>query len=137
LSILKKTAHYFARKSFCRKAIDERADLSAFKERLTPPIIFGIILTALSYAIGLPTVIAFSAIAASMNKPLIGIIGGLLIYGISTLMFIIGIKIAGTKYFLTLNRWLTRIILERILGEEAKAPSLSSPEGPKGNQQKS
>jgi ABC-type spermidine/putrescine transport system permease subunit II len=122
LRIFKKIAHYFARKSFCRKAIDEHADLSAFKEKITMSIVIGIILIALSYAIGLPTVVAFGAIAASMNKPLIGIIGGALIYGISTLMFFIGIKMAGTKYFVALSRWLTRIILEKILGDEANAP---------------
>jgi len=122
LRILKKMANYFARKSFCRKAIDEHADLSAFKEKLTMSMVIGIILIALSYAIGLPTVVAFGVIAASMNKPLIGIIGGALIYGISTLLFIIGIKMAGKKYFVALNRWFARIILEKILGDEAKAP---------------
>lgn len=135
--ILKKMAHYFARKSFCRKAMDEHADLSVFKERITLPIIIGIILTALSYTIGLPTVVAFGTIAASMKKPLVGIIGGLLLYGISTLMFIIGIKIAGIKYFTALNRWLTRIILEKILGDEAKAPYSLPPEGPGSEQPKS
>ena len=120
MNILKKLARYFARKSFCRKAIDEHADLSAFKEKLTMSIVIGIVLIALSYAIGLPTVVAFGTIAASMNKPLIGIIGGALIYGISTLMFIAGIKMAGTKYFVAISRWGVRVILEKILGDEAK-----------------
>ncbi|MEN6622219.1 MAG: hypothetical protein ABFD50_11785 [Smithella sp.] len=121
MNVLRKIALHFARKSFCKTAIEEHADLGAFKERLTAPIIAGIALVALSYTIGLPTVIAFCAFAASINKPLIGIIGGALIYGISTLMFIIGIKMAGTKYFVALNRWLARVILEKILGPEVKA----------------
>ncbi len=129
MSILKKIAHYFARKSFCRKAIDEHADLSAFKEKLTRSMIIGLVLIALSYAIGLPTVLAFSLIAASMHKPLIGIIGGALIYGISTLLFFVGIKMAGMKYFVALNRWLARIILEKILGDEAKSSCILPPEG--------
>ena len=129
MHILKKPAHYFARKRFCRTAIDEHADLSVFKEKLTKPVIIGIILFAFSYAIGIPTVVAFGAIAASMNKPLIGIIGGALIYGISTVMFFVGIKMAGMKYIIALNRWLTRIILEKILGDEAKAQCSSPPQG--------
>jgi hypothetical protein len=128
LNILNRIAHYFARKSFCRTAIDEHADLGAFKEKLSRSIVIGLILIALSYAIGLPTVVAFGAIAASMNKPLLGVIGGALIYGISTLMFFVGIKMAGTKYFLALTRWLTRIILEKILGPEAKAQYPLPPE---------
>lgn len=137
MTILKKPARYFARKSFCRKAIDEHADLSAFKEKLTMPIITGMILIAFSYVIGLPAVIAFAAIAASMNKPLIGIIGGALIYGVSTLMFIVGIKMAGTKYFIALSRWLVRIILEKILGDEAKGPLPLPPEISENKQPKS
>jgi hypothetical protein len=134
LSILKYMARYLARKEYCRKAIDEHADLGAFKEKFTPAIVIGLILIALSYAIGLPTVVAFGTIAASMNKPLIGIIGGALIYAISTIMFIMGIKMAGTKYFIALNRWLTRIIMEKILGDEAKAPDAFPPER-SGNEQ--
>jgi ABC-type spermidine/putrescine transport system permease subunit II len=136
LSILKKIAHYFARKSFCRKAIDEHADLSAFKEKLTRSMVVGLVLIVLSYAIGMPAVLAFSVLAASMGKPLIGIIGGALIYGISTLLFIVGIKMAGMKFFVAINRWLTRIILEKILGDEARTSCLLPSEGPENEKQK-
>lgn len=120
MNVLKKIARYFAGKSFCRKAIDEHADLSAFKEKLALPIVTGIILIAFSYIIGLPAVVALGIIAVWLNKPLIGIIGGPLIYGISTLIFIIGLRLVGKKYLVALSRWLTRIILEKILGDEAK-----------------
>jgi hypothetical protein len=129
LSILKKTAHYFARKSFCRNAIDQHADLSAFRERLTLPRVSGIILIAFSYVIGLPAVVALGVIAVKLDEPLIGIIGGPLIYGLSTLIFIIGIKLAGKQYLMALSRWLARIILEKILGDEAKAPCPFPAEG--------
>jgi predicted Na+-dependent transporter len=69
---------------------------------------------------GLPTVIAFSAFAASRNEPVVGIVGGALMYGISHLMFFVGVTMAGTKYVLAMNRWLARITLEKILGSEAK-----------------
>lgn len=129
MNILKKAARYFARKKFCRKAIDEHADLSIFKEKLTPHVITGLILIAFSYVIGLPAVIALSIIAVWLHKPLVGIIGGPLIYAISTIIFIIGLKLAGKKYFFVLISWITRIILEKILGDEARPSSLSSPQG--------
>ncbi|MEN6331654.1 MAG: hypothetical protein ABFD57_06680 [Smithella sp.] len=118
--MFKKIAHYFVRKEYCRKAIDEQADLSTFKEKLSRPIYTGLFLIALSYTMGLPTVIAFSAVAASMNQPVIGVVGGALMYGISHLMFFIGVTMAGKKYVVAMNRWLTRIILEKILGSEVK-----------------
>lgn len=120
LNMLKKIAHYYVRKEYCRKAIAEQADLSAFKEKLSRPVIIGLFLIALSYTMGLPTVIAFSAFAASRNEPVVGIVGGALMYGISHLMFFVGVTMAGTKYVLAMNRWLARITLEKILGSEAK-----------------
>lgn len=120
MSILKKTAHYFARKKFCRNAIDEQADLSAFKDKLTLSIVIGIILIALSYVTGMPSVIALGIIAVWLDKPLIGIIGGPLIYSFSTVIFIIGVRLAGKKYFMALCRWLMRVSLEKILGDEVK-----------------
>ena len=92
------------------------------------PIVIGLILIAFSYVIGLPAVIVLGVIAVRLDKPLIGIIGGPLIYGLSTLIFIIGIKLTGKKYILALSRWLTRIILEKILGPEAKVPCPLPPE---------
>lgn len=134
MNIFKKIALYFARKDFCRKALDEQADLSAFKEKLNRTIVTGLILMALSYTIGTPTVVAFIAIAASMNEPLIGVVGGALIYGISTLMFFIGLQMTGTKYVMVVNRWLVRVILEKILGSGANN-SCALPQEGSGRQQ--
>lgn len=117
MNIFKKTAFYFAQKKFCRRAIKECADLSSFKEKPSISISVGIFLILFSYVIGLPAVIALGIIAAWLKKPLIGIIGGPLIYGVSTLIFIIGIKLAGKKYVVVFIRWMTRVILEKILGE--------------------
>jgi hypothetical protein len=43
-----------------------------------------------------------------------------LIYGISWLLFILGVYLAGPKYGKALSRWAARVILEKILGNEAK-----------------
>jgi len=118
LSILKKTALYFARKEYCRSAILERADLSAIKEKPTPKILVGLGLIAFSYAIGLPAVVAMGVIAVWIKEPLVLVIGGPLIYAVSTIVFIIGIKMAGKKYFQVFSRWLTRVVLEKILGKD-------------------
>jgi ABC-type spermidine/putrescine transport system permease subunit II len=120
LSIIKEIALHFARKEFCRKAINERADLSVFKEKSSFSVKIGIILVFFSYIIGLPAVFAIGALAAALKKPLIFLIGGPLIYSISTLIFILGGYLAGTKYIKAFFRWSVRIILEKILGDEAK-----------------
>src|SRR4030042_3818582 len=118
LNTIKKTAHYFARKKYCRAAIDNRADLRVFQEKPTLSIAMGIVMIAFSYVIGLPAVVFLATLAIGLNKPLIGIIGGPLVYGISTLIFIIGIRLAGIKHIKALFLWMIRIILEKILVEE-------------------
>ncbi len=125
MSIIKKTALYFARKKYCKTAIEDRADLSAIREKPTMSMIVGIILIVFSYAIGLPTVIALGVLAVSMGKPLVGIVGGAMIYTISTIIFIIGIKMAGKKYFYLFSRWVVRVVLTKILGEDVR--ELSEP----------
>lgn len=121
MNIIKKIAPYFAQKKYFRAAIDERADLRVFREKPTLSMVIGIIMITFSYVIGLPAVVFLATLAVLIKKPLIGIIGGPLIYGISTLIFIIGIKLAGLKHIKALFLWMTRIILEKILGEEAKS----------------
>ena len=129
MNIIKKTARYFARKKYCRAAIDERADLRIFQEKPTFSMVIGIIMITFSYAIGLPAVVFLTSLAVWLKKPLIGIIGGPLIYGISTLIFIIGIKLAGLKHIKALFLWMTRITLEKMLGEEAKSIRCSTAKG--------
>ncbi|OGP67602.1 MAG: hypothetical protein A2031_01375 [Deltaproteobacteria bacterium RBG_19FT_COMBO_43_11] len=129
MNTIKKTAHYFARKKYCRAAIDNRADLRVFQEKPTLSIAMGMVMIAFSYVIGLPAVVFLATLAIWLDKPLIGIIGGPLIYGISTLIFIIGIRLAGLKHIKALFLWMVRIILEKILGEEAKSIRSSPAEG--------
>jgi len=120
LNIIKKSAIYFARKKYCKTAIEDRADLSAIREKPTPSMIIGLIMVAFSYVIGMPTVVALGVYAVSIGKPLLGVIGGTVIYAISTILFFIGIKMAGKKYFQVLCRWLVRIVFTKILGDDVR-----------------
>ena len=120
MSIIKKAALYFARKGFCRAAIDEHADLSIFKEKLTGTVIAGLIIISISYLLGIPAVFIVGGIAAWLKSPALGVIGIPLIYGISWLLLMLGIYLAGPQYGKALSRWTVRVILERILGNEAK-----------------
>jgi hypothetical protein len=128
LNIIKKTALHLARTKYCKTAIEDRADLAAIREKPTVPMIIGLILIGFSYTIGMPTVVALGVFAASMGKPLLGIIGGVVIYAISTIIFIIGIKMAGKKYFHLVSRWVIRVALEKILGKDIRLVSETGPD---------
>lgn len=87
-----------ARKKYCKTAIEDQADLKAIREKPTPSMIAGLIMIGFSYIIGLPAVVAMGIIAVWAKKPLVAVIGGPLIYAISTIIFIIGIRMAGKTY---------------------------------------
>jgi hypothetical protein len=110
-------ARRIARTGFARKAFEERVDLSVFRSRPSARIIFGLVLIGFSYLIGWPAVAFFSIVSIYFGQPLIFIIGGPVIYGISHLVFIAGIYFAGSKYAYVFLLWATRKALERILGE--------------------
>ena len=126
MNIIKKSALYLARKKYCKTAIEDHADLTAIQDKPTPSMIVGLIMIAFSYVIGLPAVIALGVIAVWMKDKRIVLIGGPLIYAISTIIFIIGIKMAGKKYFQVFSRWVVRVVLEKILGNDVRA--LSEPD---------
>jgi hypothetical protein len=132
LSIIKKAALHFARKEYCRAAIEEHADLTIFKQRLTAKIITGLIIILISYLLGIPAVFIVGAIAAWLKSPAFGVIGIPLIYGLSWLLLMLGIYLAGPQYGKALGRWSVRVVLEKILGDEAKQPA-SLAEGSKSD----
>jgi hypothetical protein len=130
LSILKNTAHYFARKDFCRAAIQEHADLSVFEKKLTTSVIAGLVLIVVSCLMGLPTAVILGGIVMAKFNFLIAAIITTLVYGISWLLLMLGLYLAGPKYGRAVSRWLVRVTLERILGAEAKKIGLAPVENP-------
>jgi hypothetical protein len=125
LNIVKRTALYLARKKYCKTAIEDQADLKAIREKPTPSMIAGLIMIGFSYIIGLPAVVAMGIIAVWAKKPLVAVIGGPLIYAISTIIFIIGIGMAGKTYVHVFCRWMVRVVLEKILGDDVRMLSES------------
>jgi hypothetical protein len=118
VSIIKKAALYFARKEFCKTAINEHADLSVFKAKHTAAVSIGLFLIVLSYLVVIPGFFIVGLIAAWLKKPMVGVIGIPLAYGISWLLFMLGLYLTGPRYAKALGRWVARVILEKILGDE-------------------
>ena len=118
MSIIKKAALHFARKEFCRNAINKRADLTVLRQKHTLSEIIGIFLIVFSFIIVIPSFFIVGLIAADLKKPMIGIIGIPLAYGISLLILILGMYLTGPRYAKALRRWITNVVLEKILGDE-------------------
>jgi len=104
-----------ARTRFVQGALAESADLSAFKARPGPRVIAGVSAIIVSYAIGWPMVSLLGAAAVYYQNAAIALIGGPAVYGLSHLVFLLGMYLAGAKYSHIFLRWATRATMERIM----------------------
>jgi len=100
---------------FVRSAIAEKADLTAFKQKPSARILWGVFLIGFSYIIGWPAVGALAGLAIYLQEPLVAIIGGPLTYGLSHLVFLAGMYLSGAKYAGIFLRWATRVVMEKLM----------------------
>ncbi len=110
-----------SQKEFIRRAMEEHADLSAFKEKPSFRIIAGVSAILFSYVIGWPAVALVGIIAAKLHEPWLAAIGCPLIYGLSHVVFLLGMYLAGATYSMIFLRWLTRVVMEKLLAWTEKA----------------
>ena len=99
---------------FVATAVAEKADLAPFKERPSLRIIAGLVIIGLSFLLGWPAVAGIGAVAVKMQQPWIVVVGGPLVYGLSHLVFILGMYLCGAKYSMIFLRWLTRKGVEQL-----------------------
>lgn len=104
-----------AAKRFVRQALADNADLSAFKGKPTLKVTLGIAAIVISYIIGWPAVALLGFLAAYYGRPAIVVVGGPLIYGMSHLVFLLGMYLAGARYTWIFLRWLTRVTMLKLL----------------------
>jgi peptidoglycan/xylan/chitin deacetylase (PgdA/CDA1 family) len=118
---------WLASTSVGSKALREKTDLSAFKERPSKRFVAGAGLMLFSYVLGWPMVGLFSFLAACFQRPGL-LIGGPLSYGFSHLVFLAGMFLAGReslRYIEIFSLWSLRTMVERLVGREPGADSAS------------
>ena len=113
--MIKKLANGIARTKFASRAINDGADLSAFKEKPTTQHFWGILLMCCSYIIGWPAVGLIGAFSIYWHEPMLIIIGGPLLLVMSHIVFLAGMYLAGGKYVIVFFRWATRVTLEKLM----------------------
>jgi hypothetical protein len=115
LSIIKKIANSIAKTKFASRAINDGADLSAFKEKPTVRNFLGIFLICSSFILSLPGVGLIAALSIYWHESLLIIIGGPILIIIAHLFFFAGMYLAGGKYLSALFRWATRVTIEKFM----------------------
>ncbi len=102
-----------AASAYVRAAVEDKADLSAFKQKPTCKALLGIAIIAFSYIIGWPAIGILAIVSARLNQPFLIVIGGPILYGLSHLVFMVGTVLAGIDYAKVFFRWATRILMEK------------------------
>jgi hypothetical protein len=116
-----------ARRQFMQRILQEELDLSCFQRRPTAGEQFGIFLVLLSYVIGWPAVAFFGFLSIYLKQPLVFIIGGPLMYGISHLVFFAGAYCAGKNYTKAFIKWSLKKIYGKIsAGEQLPAEAVKA-----------
>ena len=115
--IRKKIAQTLANTDFGISAVKEKADLNAFKQRPSIRVVIGIILMGFSYIIGWPAISALGVIAYKYDSPLLFIAGAPALYGISHIVFFLGLYLAGANYTKVFFRWAVRRMIEKYGGD--------------------
>lgn len=100
---------------FVRKAIAEGADLSAFQGRPSARVLLGIFLICLGSLLGWPAVALLGFLAVKFQEPLLAVVGGPVVYGVSYIIFGLGMYFSGAKYSIIFLRWLSRVSVEKML----------------------
>jgi hypothetical protein len=104
-----------SRIGFVRSAIDDRADLTPFKGRPTFRILFGVFLIGFSFLMCWPAISVLTGISVHLRMPLLAIIGGPVLYGMSHLYFLAGMALSGAEYSRIFLRWVARVTVEKFL----------------------
>lgn len=99
---------------FVQQAIAENADLSAFKGKPTLKTVLGVFAILFSYVICWPLITLLSAVAVSTGRSAIILVGGPVAYGLSHLVFLLGMYLAGAYYSWVFLRWLTRVAMLKL-----------------------
>ena len=114
--IQKKIGQYLAGKKFIQKILENPADLSEFKERMTPRLMTGLILMVLSFIIGWPAIAALSVLAVWFKEPLIAIIGCPTTYALSCVVFIVGAWLSRAPHYVgIMARYIIQSFLRKLI----------------------
>ncbi len=113
---------------FVRDALAKEDDLATITAKPTPRIWMGLGLIGLSYLIGWPAVGLLAWISYHLREPLIVVAGGPVTYGLSHVVFWIGLYCAGTPYIRPLLQWAARRLAKRleVSSSEGSPPKVSA-----------
>lgn len=121
MAFFQRTGLWLSRTKYGARVLEERSDLSAFKRPVTVRLVVGVACIALSFLVGgWPTIALIGIVAGYLGEPLVFVIGGPGAYGLSWLIYLAGIYLAGKEsihYGNIFFRWCFRVLITKMIGD--------------------
>jgi hypothetical protein len=113
VGLLNAVAMRLAKTNFGKRALAAPLDPGMFKQRPSPRVLCGLVLTGLSLVVMWPALGVCGYLAASMDEPLIIVIGGPVVVFLAHLMFALGVYLAGSNYAKSTLSRATKLLINR------------------------
>ena len=113
MSFLRSFARRLAQTKFGKKSLTKSDGLSALKQQADIRVYIGLVLMAMSYLIGLPTLAFLSYLSVKLSKPMTIAVGGPVVFLLVHIMFGVGVYMAGQNYAVKLLQWATKKFLQK------------------------
>ncbi len=118
--VISSLKRWLGKNRFIKRVLSDPADLSMFREKPSTQFILGMGIVGLSYLMAWPFITVLGAVSIYLSWPALFLIGSPVAYGLSHLVFLAGMAIAGKdsiKYVHALNRWLLYCLVSRFAGK--------------------
>ena len=122
--MIRRIAEHLAKTKYVREALEDPTELKDIWSKPDARMMAGLFLVGFSYVIGWPAVTALGIMAVYFREPLLAVIGGPTIYGISHLVFLAGAWLAGAGRVRIMMIYLTKALFKKILNQDTKPSSV-------------
>ncbi len=113
MALLRYFARWLAQTKFGQKSLTNPDGLSILKQQPGTRVYVGLVLLAMSYLIGMPTLVFLSYLSVKLNKPMIIAVGGPVVFLMVHIMFGAGVYLAGQNYAVEVLHWVTKRFLHK------------------------
>ena len=113
MSLLRSIARRLALTKFGQKALAKPDRLSILKQKPDTRVYVGLVLTAMSFLIGLPALAFLSYLSVKLSKPMTIAVGGPVVILLVHIMFGVGVYLAGQNYAANVLQWATKRFLKK------------------------
>ena len=112
--LLRSFARRLAKTRFGQKSLTKPDGLSILKQQPGKRVYVGLVLMAMSFLLGLPSLAFLSYLSVKLSRPMTIAIGGPAVIVLVHVVFGVGVYLAGQNYALKLLQWTTNRFGKRL-----------------------